>query len=142
MKVFVVFTSDYDSYDDVAYFTNKEKANIFKKLYRMVPIGYRERTIQIKEVEVDVPQSKWIQYYVRMTKEGNVIDVHPMMLQKEGLVCFDFEDNLLWCINTNDKLDNCNSINVAIKAVDIIRLKILKNGEWGNQKLRKDVMNE
>lgn len=89
MKVYVVFTSDYDSYKDIGYFTNKEEAKAFKKLYRQVPKGYRSGKLQIKEVEVDPPKEKWFQFYVRMTKEGKVKEAYPMMLQEEGLVCFD-----------------------------------------------------
>ena len=129
-KVYVVYQCDYcncegeetASCTNLAVFSTKEKAEKFAKEFD------RDYSVGIDKLILDLPDDKWVLTCVKMSKEGEVIEVSkkpPLWFVTEGFDRYDLYDNMLYCLPTKDKEE-------VIRIANMKRGVILLYNAWGD----------
>lgn len=118
-KVYIVVDGEYSDYHICQVFKTEELANKY----------IQECGGDIEEYELDTPPESWHYYLVRMRKDGELDPKYGLTheirsdWQKDGFICYDNLNNLVWQVTTNNK-------EKAIKVVSEKRTEILAHGLW------------
>ena len=133
-KVYIVTEGVYSDYHIVAVFSDKKLAENFVAKYKG---SKRYDEVRIEEYNLDVPPEKWDWIFVRMDREGNVLEywsevstepLEPNPSKPE----FDIEGNLILYVNTD-------SVEKAVKVANEVRARLLSMDLWGRRTNREVV---
>jgi len=91
-KVYIVTEGVYSDYHIEAVFSSKAEAEEYIDKLKELDYCYSEP--QIEEWFIDVPKSKWVLTFVRMSKDGNCETWQEISSNgKQGFYCYDMNDN-------------------------------------------------
>ena len=137
MKVYVVTEGYYSDYKILAVFSTREKAERYIKLCQK----YRDllNSLEIEEFELDREPEEYVYTFVRMNRDGNVIEVRKTVLDSwlasawndPANVNCDVYGNMYLYVRTDD-------VKKAIKVANEIRTMLIATGRWKCEDLRKE----
>ena len=126
-KVYVVTEGVYSDYHILGVFSDRRLAENFISKYTGSSRYYGDE-IRIEEYALDVSPEKWEWIFIRMDRNGNVLEYESVISAKQlkpnpSKPDFDFDGNLILYVNTN-------SVEKAVKVANEVRARLLAEGLW------------
>jgi hypothetical protein len=123
-KIYIVTNGHYSDYRIQAVFSNKEDADTYKEQFNLD---------NVEEWDLDLPKNNWTYTFVKMDKEGRIMNIEQNNWKHFPYISFDVEKNIMMDVQTADR-------DRAIKVLNEKRTQAIALGIWGDSKKCREMM--